>query len=197
MGRDTGHNDLNILRPTSALLTKDESGTIESVKRIRKQLLLSGKSGKGLRKGQKGRHAFPCDFLPDNNRKIPTNAVHKEMTQSSSMMYKIIPIPNYEDLEIYNSFTSWCVLVDPEILKMYLEGNKRFYVAVRKGMYEESFMQGIDYPYDDYGLSLLGIIVKPDGTIDNVTTRWNSIMEDERYYTRQALTELLGQTLPF
>lgn len=113
-------------------------------------------------------------------------------------MYTIIAIPEFEDLEPYNPYTEWCILVDPEIMRMYLEGGKSLYVAVRQDMTSVSRKRGDAYPYDNYGLSLLAIIVKADGEISSVTTRWNSdLMEDERYDTRPALTRLLGQTLPF
>lgn len=53
-------------------------------------------------------------------------------------------------------------------------------------------IHGDDTPHDDYGLSLLAVIVDLDSELSSVTSRWNTSIEADNYLSKEDLQELLG-----
>lgn len=49
------------------------------------------------------------------------------------------------------------------------------------------------YPYDNYSLSLIAVIMNSDNTLSTVTTRWNSLDDDEESIGIGFLRGLLGR----
>ena len=103
--------------------------------------------------------------------------------------YKVVPIkdkfggtgcmPIGKSLEFLLSlgeYTDWCICHENTIKSMYPQytgGGGKVYVLLRGDYKEVEMKEGPDCPLDDYGLSMICVIVGPDGMPDNVTTRWN------------------------
>lgn len=51
---------------------------------------------------------------------------------------------------------------------------------------------GDGFPKDRYGLSFIAVYVDAVGEIINVTSRWNTIQEDDHFLTVDELKQLLG-----
>ena len=90
--------------------------------------------------------------------------------------YKIIPVNSFEEATKYGKYNDWC-LAQPNGRGMYnsytSDGVNQLYVILRDGFENVPKQTGENTPYDDYGLSMMTVIVDPDGDMAQSTTRWN------------------------
>ena len=73
-------------------------------------------------------------------------------------------------------YCDWCICIEDKIGQMYPQytgGGGKVYVLERDGYRDIKPIEGENCPLDEYGLSLICVIVGPDGMPDNITTRWN------------------------
>ena len=103
--------------------------------------------------------------------------------------YKVVPIkdkfigtgcmPIGKSLEFLLSlgqYTDWCICHENTLKSMYPQytgGGGKVYVLLKDGYEQVERVEGEGCPLDEYGLSMICVIVGPDGMPDNVTTRWN------------------------
>lgn len=78
-------------------------------------------------------------------------------------------------LEMLDQYTDWCVCGENGLWEyaQYLSNGGKLYILMRDGFENVERKQGENCPLDEYGLSLIALIVGADGLPDNVTTRWN------------------------
>ena len=138
----------------------------------------------------------------------------KDTLQGSSE-YEIIPVPDMlvdgyggkilkptrEGREILNYFakyTDWCVcgnLYSEEEYSQYLSDGGKMYICAKKGFENITRPETTETPLDEYGLSLLCVIVGEDGLPNNVTTRYNHDFGGENHnemWEASHLQKLLG-----
>ena len=108
--------------------------------------------------------------------------------------YNIIKIDSFEESNKYSRYCDWCITNDAGAFEDY-GGNDRnqFYFCLRNGFENEEAVIGDGCPLDSYGLSMIAVSIRPDGSINTCTCRWNHdnggndhIMNDEQ------LSRLLG-----
>ena len=80
-----------------------------------------------------------------------------------------------ELLNMLGDYTDWCICGSLQRFEysQYTAGGGAVYIAMKNGFESIEKVEGENCPLDEYGLSLVCIIVGPDGMPDNVTTRWN------------------------
>ena len=110
--------------------------------------------------------------------------------------YDIIRINDFEDATKYGNYTSWCVTQPSgkNNYNTYTHNNLGvFYFCLKKGFENVPKQRSEDCPLDEYGLSMIAILVGDDGSLWHCTCRWNhdnggndSIMNTEQ------ISELLG-----
>ena len=78
-------------------------------------------------------------------------------------------------LRSLEQYTSWCVCGDMAEFEyaQYLSNGGRMYICLKEGFENVPKEVGENCPLDEYGLSMVCVIVGSDGFPDNVTTRWN------------------------
>ena len=86
--------------------------------------------------------------------------------------YKVVPINSFEEAEPYGKYTSWCVTYDPNAFETYTEGGKRFYFCLKNG-FEKVKKDDEGAPLNNWGLSMIAVVVDSKGRCDRVTTRYN------------------------
>lgn len=107
--------------------------------------------------------------------------------------YQVKKIGKFEELWAYSKYTEWCLIFTEIAYEFYTdEGRNSLYVLIRDDMELLTKKKEADYPCDEYGLSLLAVIGGPDGKLISVTSRWNSLEEDDHLINEQQLKELLG-----
>ena len=102
--------------------------------------------------------------------------------------YTIVPIDTPEEAQKYGDYVDWCVTQDEGAYNSYTnEGLGRFYFCLRNGFKKVKRVPGPGCPLDDYGLSMIAVSVRDDGSVNTITCRWNhdeggndNVMEPEQ-----------------
>ena len=122
--------------------------------------------------------------------------------QSYDSDYTIVPINSYEEAHQYNKYCypqdQWCVTYGPGHYDSYTRGNRCFYFCFKKGFENLKPEMGPNCPLDEYGLSMISILVDSRGEPDVVTTRWNHSNRGENnpnFKTVEQIESVLG--VPF
>lgn len=104
--------------------------------------------------------------------------------------YRLVELSDYGEMERYEGRSIWCIL-DRTIFNAYTADGQRFYIAERSDYENVPKSKGADFPYDDYGMSLI-VIGTRDGKVVSVTSRWNFDYYSNEYLTVEQLKGLLG-----
>ena len=103
--------------------------------------------------------------------------------------YKIIPFMSYEDLygkfggdkTGYKGKSEWCHTNGKSTYNSWTQNYTRFFFVIAKDNWEDikphDDPKEDDKAYDEYGLSLMAILVSDKGQLLNCTLRWNHIIE--------------------
>ena len=88
--------------------------------------------------------------------------------------YTIVPISNFEEASKYSIYTDWCVTQDVGRFLNYADkGQGIFYFLLKEGFENVPRERGSNCPLDDYGLSMIAVSFRHDGSVNTVTCRWN------------------------
>ena len=108
--------------------------------------------------------------------------------------YKIIPIMSYEELHEkfggsktgYRGESEWCHTNGKSTYDYWTENYTKFFFVIAKNDWKDikphDNPQKTDNAYDEYGLSLMAILVSDKGRLLNCTLRWNHVVEPK--YTK-------------
>ena len=103
--------------------------------------------------------------------------------------YNIIPFMSYEELNSkfggdktgYKGTSEWCHTNGKSTYNSWTENYTKFFFVIAKDNWEEiaphDDPQKDDNAYDEYGLSLMAILVSERGQLLNCTLRWNHVVE--------------------
>ena len=131
-----------------------------------------------------------------NDRRKKYNEANKSKLSSknvSSKDYMVVPILSEEQAEQYGKYTSWCITHGS--YSSYAKNGSRFYFCLKNGFENVKKETGDGCPLDDYGLSMVSVLVDIDGEPTIITTRWNHEHDgenNERLHTAEQVQEILG-----
>lgn len=115
------------------------------------------------------------------------------MSFSPNRKYKIVPIESFRQASKYIKYAEWCVCRNQQSYDIYTRnGTSKFYFCLRNGYTRLKPVKGENHPKDDYGLSMIAVLVREDGSLDSCTSRWNLNMGDGLIMNEQELSNLLG-----
>ena len=102
-----------------------------------------------------------------------------------------------ELLERLDNYVDWCVCgyLGKWEYAQYLSNGGKLYIVMKNGYENIPKVQGENCPLDEYGLSLIAVIVGADGLPDSVTTRWNHEYGGENHsglWNAEQLQKLTG-----
>ena len=111
--------------------------------------------------------------------------------------YKIVRIDSFEQAKQYGGYNDWC-LAQPNGEANYDQytsnGINQLYFILRDGFENEPRIKGGNSPYDAYGLSMMTVIVDPQGMMTQSTTRWNHANgSNDSAFTPKRLSEIIGR----
>lgn len=113
--------------------------------------------------------------------------------------YTVIPIYSHSDASQYAPYTSWCITQRQSYYDDYAGDGSQFYFCLKNGFEKLGKLgRGVDYaeaPFDDYGLSMVSVCIRPNGEPKCITTRWNHDHNGEnnpRLRTLEQVEEMLG-----
>lgn len=96
-------------------------------------------------------------------------------------------------LDKIGRYTDWCVCNNQyanEEFSQYLSNGGKMYVCAKKGFEKIKRPKTTNTPLDEYGLSLINVIVDQDGLPSNVTTRYNHDFGGENHSEMWEATHL-------
>ena len=111
--------------------------------------------------------------------------------------YKVIRIDSFEQIRQYGKYNDWCLAQDngENMYDSYTsKGVNQLYLILRDGFESEPREAGPNTPYDSYGLSMMTVIVDPDGQMTQSTTRWNHKNgSSDSAFTPKQISEIIGR----
>ena len=111
--------------------------------------------------------------------------------------YNIVRIDSFEQARQYGRYNDWC-LAQPNGKYNYDQytsnGVNQLYFILRDGFENEPRVKGENAPYDSYGLSMMTVIVDPEGMMTQSTTRWNHDNDSsDSAFTPKQISEIIGR----
>ena len=111
--------------------------------------------------------------------------------------YKIVRIDSFEQAKQYGRYNDWC-LAQPNgkynFDQYTSNGVNQLYFILRDGFENEPRVKGENAPYDSYGLSMMTVIVDPEGMMTQSTTRWNHENDSsDSAFTPKQISEIIGR----
>lgn len=160
-------------------------------------------------------HSVYMDYVRMFNR-IMNN------TYTRNQNYKVIEIESYDQAKKYAKYTCksspWCLSIDEGKYDAYVDyGNNSMYFILADGfkdIKEPDVNDEPEYPdyidddtlfsitddglsrmYDKYGLSMIIVVVNPNGTLNSCVSRWNHkfIVNSRDYLNEEELSMLIGR----
>ena len=111
------------------------------------------------------------------------NNISKEKQEINIMKfgvsdYEIVKIDSFSDAKKYYKYTNpksrWCLTHMENMYDGYTyNGFNQIYFCLKHGFEDVKQIKGENAPLDEYGLSMLSIIVNEEGELAYCTTRWN------------------------
>ena len=122
--------------------------------------------------------------LIDRFAQTRQNNLEQEKEEINSMQfngqsrYQIVPINSFEEAKQYYEYTNpdsrWCLTHMENMFNSYTsDGINQVYFCLREGFENVPQEVGEGCPLDEYGLSMISVIVNENGELAYCTTRWN------------------------
>ena len=114
-----------------------------------------------------------------NSKRKTANRLNQERLSSLKLKnnhYRVIPINSQEEASRYSGYTSWCITTMLDQWENYTRFGRRFYFLLKDGFENvprPADPEAVGAPFDEYGLSMISVLVDMDGEPTYVTTRYN------------------------
>ena len=128
-------------------------------------------------------NGLSAEELISKFKKVRDNNVKKEKQEISKMKfgiseYEIVKIDSFNDATKYYKYTNpnsrWCLTYMDDMYNSYTCGGiNQLYFCLKNGFEDIKPIEGEDAPLDEYGLSMLSVIVNGEGELAYCTCRWN------------------------
>lgn len=110
--------------------------------------------------------------------------------------YTVEAITKHSQCTKYHPYTSWCIAFPSDTnYKGYTSGGNRFYIFTKNGYKTIQKTGGPDAPLDEYGLSMISILVNTTGDIKYITTRYNHEYNGEFFNPNAAIVQFFQDTI--
>lgn len=108
--------------------------------------------------------------------------------------YKIVPIPTFKKAQEYSKYTDWCITQRQDNYNSYTDNEMgMFYFLLKDGFENVPKKKGPNCPLDEYGLSMIAVSFRADGSLNSITCRWNhGNGGNDTIMTPKQVSELIG-----
>lgn len=126
------------------------------------------------------------------------DAVRSYSSTATAGNYRIVHIPDFQTASEYSRYfpvSPWCITTSQMMWDSYtLEGKNTVYFCLRDGFENVPAEPGDNCPLDDYGTSMIAVIVDTDGDLCTATPRWNDANGSSDYLmTEENVVDLIGK----
>lgn len=152
-------------------------------------------------------NGLPFDTLEQNygthkNRNSDEYNEGSGIEDTGESKYRIVHVKNFEESEQYanmfpNDSTRWCICRSRQYWNQYTrKGQNTAYYLIAPDAEDIPAVPGENCPLDRYGLSMIGIMIDPEGGIDHCCCRWNYAHgATDGILNRKQIEELIGRPL--
>lgn len=115
--------------------------------------------------------------------------------EENKSQYRVIPIHSYEEARTYYNNCGWCVVQDSSYFEDYTMDGSQFFFCLKDGYQDIPKKVGRFCPLDEYGLSMVAVLIFPNGNVKSITTRWNHEHggeNNDRLRTLEQVEQLMG-----
>jgi hypothetical protein len=107
--------------------------------------------------------------------------------------YKLVRVDSWDEIRSYKPLCSdWCIVNSEEAwyAEAFYDSNEVF-LAFHKDYKQAPKVPGPEFPNDNYGYSIICIVLAADGSIVSTTSRWNSSIENDRFLSNDQVNSLI------
>ena len=108
-----------------------------------------------------------------------SNRLNQEKLSSLKLQnrnYRVIPINSQKEASKYSGYTSWCITTMMDQWEAYTRFGRRFSFLLKDGfenLPRPADPSAVGAPFDEYGLSMISVLVDMEGEPAHITTRYN------------------------
>ena len=115
--------------------------------------------------------------------------------ENASKHYNVKLLQSIDDLKEFKDYLNdWCIAEDEQAFRYYaMDGDCTVYLIYSDNFKDIAKKQGDTFPRDEYGLSVMCVIVNRWDRITLVASRWNSDEEQERLLADAELKQVIGE----
>jgi hypothetical protein len=129
---------------------------------------------------------FISKFKQERENKVKQEKQEINRIKFGVSDYEIVKINSYNAAKKYYKYTDpysrWCLTYIKDMYDNYTcDGINQIYFCLKHGFEDIEPITGDDAPLDEYGLSMLSIIVNEEGELAFCTTRWNHELDGDDY----------------
>ena len=126
------------------------------------------------------------------------NAVRGHTSATPGGNYRIVHIPDFQTATRYRQYftvSPWCICTSQMMWDSYtLEGKNTVYFCLKAGFEDIPAEPGDNCPLDEYGKSMLAVIVDSEGDLCTATPRWNDANGSSDYMlTEEDVVDIVGR----
>lgn len=109
--------------------------------------------------------------------------------------YDIVLIPDFQTARQYSRYVPWCTVRQKMAWDSFTqEGINNMYFCLKHGFETVPREAGENTPLDDYGLSMIAVVVDPDGDMLACCSRWNDANGgSDSCMSEEQLSEVIGK----
>ena len=141
--------------------------------------------------------------LIDRFKQARTDDLEKDKAELGKSQYtehpecKFVRIDSFEQAKQYGRYNDWCLAQgygEDNYDQYTSNGVNQLYFILRDGFENEKRIKGENAPYDSYGLSMMTVIVDPEGMMTQSTTRWNHANKSsDSAFSPKQISEIIGR----
>ena len=139
------------------------------------------------------------DFKDEMDEIESKNKNDVNSKEYSNNGYDIVPINSYEEAQSYYKYlfkdSPWCLTHMPNMWNSYTRnGKNQIYFCLKDGYQDMTPPKQTGNPMDEYGLSMISVIVDEEGKLAYSTTRWNHAnhANGDHDLTVQEISDIVG-----
>lgn len=124
------------------------------------------------------------------------------MVDTGESRYRIVHVKNFNESQQFADYfpdnsTRWCICRKKHYWNQYTrKGQNTAYFLISPDAEDIPAVPGENCPLDRYGLSMIGIMIDPDGGLDHCCCRWNYAHgATDGILNRKQIEELIGRPL--
>lgn len=123
---------------------------------------------------------FVSRFSNERNKKIEAEREILSKIKFTGGDYNIVKVNTFEEAEKYTHYTpktsAWCLCTEEGRFSYYsCNGRNRIYFCLKKGFENVPERTGKNCPFDEYGLSMLCVVVNKKSELVCCALRWNHL----------------------